>query len=245
MGLAAARRARALSSWPEQSFREHEQTQRPRQQSEDHDWDCQDRTRPLRPQMVHGARATSKTGHTTHQTASGHDVTLSGTPCHVTGRPRKSESGSDPRKSPQPDLSQPRQSKGAQLTPESKRAQLPPSQEGGSSRVTLAPRSQDPPSPAEEQEGGEEAPQEPMWETPSDFSARPRPSEGREDGSGEGERHPASKEAEAEGGMGGGPGEGQSLKGETYDAYYRSVSSKMLPTARPTNPYKCHKLRQM
>ena len=205
--------------------------------------------------MVHGARATSKTGHTTHQTASGHDVTLSGTPCHVTGRPRKSESGSDSRKSPQPDLSQPRQrsrpregqSKGAQLTPESKRAQLPPPQEGGSSRVTLAPRSQDPTPPpfplscrrARGWRGGT------TRANVGDFSTRPRPSEGREEGSGEGKWHPASEEAEAEGGMGGGPGEGQSLKGDTYDAYYRSVSSKTLPTARPTNPYKCHKLRQM
>ena len=146
--------------------------------------------------------ASCETGHATHQTTSGHNVALPETSCHVTGRPGKSESGSGPRKSPQPlesaivDHTQPRQrsrpregqSKRAQLTFESERA--PPLQ----------------PPPTEGREGGEETPREPTRETHSDFPARPRPSEGREEGSREGEQRPASEEAEAEGEMVGGTG---------------------------------------
>ena len=45
-----------------------------------------------------------------------------------------------------------------------------------------------------------------MRETPSDFSAHPHPSEGREEGGREGKWHPTSEEAEAEGELGGGAG---------------------------------------
>ena len=39
--------------------------------------------------------------------------------------------------------------------------------------------------------------------------------------------------------------EGSSLKGDTYDVHYRSVSLKTFPIAPQTNPYKCHKSCQM
>ena len=38
--------------------------------------------------------------------------------------------------------------------------------------------------------------------------------------------------------------EGQSLKGIFYNTHYRGTSSKTLPTAPQTNPYKCHKSHQ-
>ena len=123
------------------------------------------------------------------------------------GRPGKSNSRSGPRKSPQPcesaiaDRARSRQGK-QPGEGQSERDSTP--QEGGSSRVTLDPRSQDTPPP--QKKGREETTQEPTRETPSDFSARPHPSEGREEGGREGERRPTSKEAEAEGGMGGGAG---------------------------------------
>ena len=39
--------------------------------------------------------------------------------------------------------------------------------------------------------------------------------------------------------------EGRSLKDVTSDANYRNVSKQTLPTTPQTNPYICHKSRQM
>ena len=39
--------------------------------------------------------------------------------------------------------------------------------------------------------------------------------------------------------------EGPNLKGVSYGVHYKGASSKTLPTASQTNPYKCYKSRQL
>ena len=79
--------------------------------------------------------ATRETEHATQLTASRFDVTLPVTLCHLTGRSRKSESGSGPRKRPQPlespivDRAPPRQ-RSRPREGQSEQAQMTPEREG-------------------------------------------------------------------------------------------------------------------
>ena len=102
-----------------------------------------------------------------------------------------------------------------------------------------------PPSPNERREGGGgETSRELTWGTPSVSPERPRSSKGG--GVTEGEpqvvRLPKKPRQRAE--RSEAQREERSLKGVSYGTHYKGASSKRLPNAPLTNPYKCHKPSQ-
>ena len=98
--------------------------------------------------------------------------------------------------------------------------------------------------PTEQREGGGETLREPTRRTlplpPSGHA--PQKEGGVTEGKAQGVRLPKKPRRRAEGS--GTQEEGRSLKGVSYGDHHKGASSKMLPTAPQTNPYKCHKSRQ-
>ena len=76
------------------------------------------------------------------------------------------------------------------------------------------------------------------------LSRKATPLYGGGGGRGRGAGCPASEKVKAEGGRVGGAAGRSEPEGRDLRRHYRSVSLKTLPTAPPTNPYKCHKSRQ-